>query len=147
MQQTKDMMMKTNLLAINGEITYPFRKPTISLLDIKPNNAEDGGFVFYDGRDSNKLICRIAYTEKRGKRELFYETESEYKNQGYMTEAMAYVLEWMRQSSVSGSLWLLIQKGNVPSLKIAKRYGFVCQEEYDGEMEWYCLKLAATSEQ
>lgn len=141
MQPSKNMIMKTNLSVVNGKIVCPSMKRVISLLDIKPNNAEDGGFVFYDSQDSNKLICRIAYTEKRGKNELFYETEAEYKNQGYMTVAMAHVLKWMRQYSVSGSLWLLIHKDNRPSQKIAQRYGFVSQGDFEGKMEWHCLNL------
>lgn len=141
MWKKDDIIMKTNLLVIDGKITYPLVEKAPSLLDIKPTEVEDGGFVFYDKKDSEKEICKIAYTEASGKNELRYETKPDYRRKGYMTKAMILALEWMRQHSVKGCLWLLISKNNVPSQKIAQRFDFIPVGCFNGEQEWYCLDL------
>ena len=146
MQLSNRVVMKTNLLVVNGRITFPVKESAYKLLDIKPNNAEDGGFIFYDRQHTDQIICKIAYTEKRGKSELFYETDAAYRNQGYMTVAMECVLEWMRQHSVSGCLWLLIRENNEASRKIAQRYKFIPQGVFEDDLEWYCLNLETISE-
>ena len=133
--------MRTNLTVVNGKITYPPEENAISILDIKPHIPENSGFVLYDESAPDKIICCIGYIETRKKEELKYKTEEEYRGKGYMTEAMTWALTWARNNGVKGCLWLLIDEGNKPSLRIAQKFGFLPQEETIGLQRWYCLNL------
>lgn len=141
------MIMKTNLEAIDGKIVYPPKEEfhidgaSLSLLNLKPNVAENGGFIFYDKEKPDNQICKIEYVKKRGKNELCYETQPSYRNKGYMSEAMEYTLRWFQKNSVKGSIWLLIHRGNVNSLRIAEKFHFVPSGYALDTQEWYYLDL------
>jgi RimJ/RimL family protein N-acetyltransferase len=139
--------MKTNLEVMDGKLTYPTKEGCpidgglFSLLNLKANVAENGGFIFYDREKTDNLVCKIAYVEKRGKTELCYETELPYQSKGYMTEAMEYTLRWLRENTAEREVWLLIDKNNVKSLQIAQRFNFVPSGCTLGTQEWHCLDL------
>lgn len=143
--QCENMLMKTNLMVVGGEIVCP-SKTARSLLDIEPSISEDGAFVFYDKSNTSKQICKIAYTQKRGKPELYYDTEVEFQEKGNMTNAMKCVLEWLSKNGFKNALWLLIAPDNIPSLKIAHRYKLTRKEDYIDSMNWYCLEFEGTCE-
>lgn len=138
-----DLIMKTNLSAVDGKIVYPKKEDThsLDLLNIEPNQAEDGGFIFYSKENPQTLICKIGYTEKRENPELYYDTEPDYRRKGHMSNAMNCVLDWCRNNSVTGKLWLLIGKDNTISQKVAHKFNFVPQGRFSAQQEWYCLTL------
>ena len=147
-----NMIMRTNLYVENGRVKSRLeysseRTSSINLMELKPNDPEDSCFVFYERENLSKIICTLAYTEKRGKPEIYYEAEAAFRNKGYMTQAMKQVLDWMIQNKYMGTLWLLIDIQNIPSQKIAKHCGFVLSgEEASTGQQWYCFDLAETRE-
>lgn len=144
------LIMKTNLYALDGKIEYPTQHnspDTINILNVEPSVAEDGGFIFYDELCPQVTVCTVAYEEKRGRPELCYDTEFNYRRKGHMTHAMNCVLNWCREDSVRGMLWLLIEKENTASKKIARRFGFIPQGCFLDSHEWYCLDLGSSQKQ
>jgi len=146
------MIMRTNLYVEDGRVKSQLehsskRTLPINLMKLEPTNPEDSCFVFYEQENPDQIICKVAYTEKREKPELFYETETMFRGKGYMTQAMKQVLDWMIQNECTGTLWLLINIQNIPSQKIAKHYGFVLSgEQVNSDQQWYCLNLAEIKE-
>lgn len=144
--------MRTNLYVEDGRVKSQLehsskRTLPINLMKLEPTNPEDSCFVFYEQENPDQIICKVAYTEKREKPELFYETETMFRGKGYMTQAMKQVLDWMIQNECTGTLWLLINIQNIPSQKIAKHYGFVLSgEQVNSDQQWYCLNLAEIKE-
>lgn len=137
--------MKTTLSVVDGKIEYlPIEIPD-SLLDIKPNIPENGAFIFYDNAHPDKQICQIEYTDRAGKPELRYCTKKEYQRQGYMKKAMQHMLDWIIQQGAGGCLWLLIDKENTASLRIAQRFKFTLKEAHSNSQDWYCLDLGTIS--
>lgn len=146
------MIMRTNLYVEDGRVKSRLESTSkktlpINLMELKPNVLEDSCFVFYERENPGQIICKIAYTEKSAKSELFYETDEAFRGKGYMTQAMKQVLDWMIQNECTGTLWLLINIQNIPSQKIAKHYGFVLSgEQVNSDQQWYCLNLAEIKE-
>lgn len=147
-----NMIMRTNLYVEDGRVKSQLehsskRTLPINLMKLEPTNPEDSCFVFYEQENPDQIICKVAYTEKREKPELFYETEKMFRGKGYMTQAMKQVLDWMIQNECTGTLWLFINIQNIPSQKIAKHYGFVLSgEQVNSDQQWYCLNLAEIKE-
>ena len=92
-----NMIMRTNLYVEDGRVKSQLehsskRTLPINLMKLEPTNPEDSCFVFYEQENPDQIICKVAYTEKREKPELFYETETMFRGKGYMTQAMKQVL-------------------------------------------------------
>lgn len=140
-----DIIMKTTLSVVDGKIEYLPIGIHVSLLDIKPNIPENGAFVFYDKAHPDKQICQIEYTNIAGKPELRYCTKEEYQRQGYMNIAMQHMLDWIIQQGAIGCLWLLIDKENIASIRVAQRFKFTLKETHSSSQDWYCLDLGTIS--
>lgn len=68
---------------------------------------------------------------------MVYETKEDFRQKGYMSEAMHFVLKWICENTEEDALWLLIAKSNIPSIRIAEKSGFNLTNEQTGGQDWY----------
>ena len=59
--------------------------------------------------------------------EIGYTMAEEYRNQGYMTEALLAFLDWLYEYPFCKGAKLLIRSANLPSRKVAENCGFLHQ--------------------
>lgn len=135
---TKRMIMRTNLKFQDGHIVFPPQKnKSVSILDLLPNNPEDGGFIFYS--NNNEIICHISIRTDRRVCELSYGTEDGYRRNGYMQEAMETVLQIFEENHMVDEISGLICNNPI-SEHILVKYGFVQGESYLHGGKWYIRK-------
>lgn len=75
-----------------------------------------GGLCFHGAPDENKEI------------EIGYGTDPVYRNQGYMTEALAAVIKWVSSTTDTLSIKAETEVDNIASLKVLMNNGF---EEFE----------------
>lgn len=63
--------------------------------------------------------------------EIGYTMAKEYRNQGYMTEALLAFLDWLYEYPFCKGAKLLIRSANLPSRKVAENCGFLHQGRED----------------
>lgn len=96
---TQRMLVKSTILVKNGKIVFeredtPKSKSGKPLLDIVPNDILKNGFLFLD-KNNRAEICHIGFYNEQQPYELSYGTEEKYRGNGFMSEALERVLEYL----------------------------------------------------
>lgn len=77
-------------------------------------------------KDTNKVIGSIAlemYKPRHKTCQIGYEINPDFFNNGYATEALIALMEYLEQEDMH-RIEISIWQGNVPSIKVAKKAGF-----------------------
>lgn len=141
---TDRMIAKSDIIVENGLFCKEKHENIIDILNLTPCNGREDGFVFYDKNNTENEICHIGFVSKRGKFEISYETKEEYRNKGFMTEAVGTLCQWIFQSTSYKEIWAL--PSNMTSVGVLKRNGFVRGEKLSSQtnMFWYFKKAIST---
>lgn len=142
--RTEHMIVKSNMQISDGKFVFKSLESSgkISLLDLKPSVPEDTGFIFYDS-EQNVLICHVGITNKRERLEVSYGTEEPFRNKGYMTEALSFVVTWIFDSTTENQIWAL-PNGPI-SKSILEKCGFIdcgSDDSYQN-INWFKLERAS----
>lgn len=65
--------------------------------------------------------------------EIGYAVAEEFRNKGYMTEALEGFLDWLYEYPFCNGAKLLIRSANIPSIRVAEACGF----QYEGTQDVY----------
>ena len=135
--QTKRLIMRTNCTVVDGQLSFPKKPQLQSILEIKPNIVEDGGFAIY--LKTGELIGHIGILFIRKPYELTVGIDNElYRKNGYMTEAQDAVIEWIFNNCKTTQIAALIGPITpVASRKLCVRNGF--HESKEDNNEWWIL--------
>lgn len=138
--ETKRLIIKTNLCAGKGELVYPQNpQDRLSLLDLKPLETEDTGFAVYLKSDESTEIAHFSFRDDRKDYELCYGTKEEYRQKGYLYEALSSFFHWFFIDIGIEAVYGLIGDDNTASINLAIKLGFQpCSR--DGSCTWYVLK-------
>jgi ribosomal-protein-alanine N-acetyltransferase len=94
------------------------------LIVLKEKNVIIGGFCFQ--------MC----PDEDGKVQIGYMIQSEYRNYGYMTEALRGGCEWMFQRPGVMSLIAETTKSNLPSHRVLEKAGMTVFKETERSLWW-----------
>lgn len=83
-----------------------------------------------DGGQGIGVIGSKSLPDEDGYAELGYAIAREYRRRGYLTEAMTEFLDWMYEWPFCSGAVLYIRDANVPSIRAAKKCGFLYEEMY-----------------
>jgi RimJ/RimL family protein N-acetyltransferase len=107
------------------------------------------------GRDDDRAIghggifdfLRDSDPPLTGKAEMGWILAPEAQGQGYAREACEAMLGWFEQNHGKQDIWALISLGNEPSMKLARKLGFVRQPDgtYRDRPETFWLRPAEAS--
>lgn len=111
--------------------------PKCNLLNLKEHKIEDQGFGFYLKNQPNIQVCHIGLRMDRKPYEISYGTEKDYRNDGYIREAIDCMINWLFSNSDINKIYALISNNNT-SKKILEEKGFILEEENKNQ-KWYCL--------
>lgn len=109
----------------------------IDILNLKPSVVY--GFVFYDKKVPKNMIFHLGLENKRGRVEISYGTEEEYRNQGYATEGVREAVRWLFSNTSEPEIYGLVCKSNIPSIKTLEKCGFSNKEKCGDDAYWYCI--------
>lgn len=77
------------------------------------------------------LIGSKHLPDEEGYVELGYAVAKEYRNRGYMTEALNGFLDWLYGWDFCSGAILSIRKSNFPSARVAEKCGFIYEKAQD----------------
>ena len=138
--QTKRLSVGFKPCVENGKFVFD-SPPTneIDILNLLPTDPEYMTFQFYSKTDHTN-ICHISLTNKRGRLEVSYGTESEFRNNGYMIEALDFAVKWIFNNTTEGSIWAL--PNSDISKAILKKCNFIDQGTHENysKMNWFKIE-------
>ena len=91
-------------------------------------------------KEGNKLIGNIGigqYSDDKSKMEIFYFINSEFWNNGYVSEAVDVFLKYVKENDLVTSLIGAVVPNNIASIKILLKNGFVkinCKDSHNRDI-------------
>lgn len=77
------------------------------------------------------LIGSKFLPDEEGYVEIGYAMAKEYRNRGYMTEALEGFLDWLYDCPFCTGAFVAIRSANIPSVKVAENCGFTWEKRAD----------------
>lgn len=137
---TKRLTGLSDLVLVDQCLGQQVNTVGIDLINLKPSTGREHAFCFYDKQNSNVLICHIAITDKRGRFEVSYGTEEPFRGNGYMTEALTCLCQWLYDNTDRVAIWALPNGPHKEeSISVLQKCGFEKADKEFG-IEWYVSK-------
>lgn len=112
---------------------------------ILPNvSDEDSGYLYNTlwviiSKADHKIIgdiCFVGAPDAEGEIEIGYGTYEEFRGKGFMTEAVACIIEWAKNQPKVKSIFATTAKTNIASYAILEKNNFVNIGEFDESLSW-----------
>ena len=112
---------------------------------ILPNVADPGRNYLYSTlwtailKEENKMIgdlCFYGEPNASGEIEIGYGTYDEFRNKGFMTEAVGGMIKWVESNSGVASIVASTEKGNIASFIVLERNNFINIGENETMFHW-----------
>ena len=81
-------------------------------------------------------ICFVGEPAEDGEIELGYATDEAYRGRGYMTEAIACIIEWAKRQDNVKSIFAQTAKNNPASWHILAKNNFIKVDDDDDVLSW-----------
>ena len=81
-------------------------------------------------------LCIVGEPNAEGEIEIGYGTYDEFQNKGFMTEAVAGIIEWAYTQAGVKSILASTEKTNTPSFRVLEKNMFVKSGETDTLFNW-----------
>ena len=134
---TKRLIGFSDLVIDNGRLLSKPINESISILQLKPKTGKESGFCFYDKNNQDVLICHVGITNQRAKFEVSYGTQDEFRNKGYMSEALDGFVSFVFTKTNELIIWAL-PNGDISQHILEKcKFKYACEE--DG-VKWFARK-------
>jgi RimJ/RimL family protein N-acetyltransferase len=113
--------------------------------EIIPNVADNNKNYLYSTlwtailKDQNKMIgelCMMGEPNIEGEVEIGYGIYSEYQNNGYMTEFLSGIIDWLKSQPKVKSILAFTEKSNTSSYRVLEKNRFSKIEENNNLMKW-----------
>lgn len=121
-EHTQQAMEGLYQKALNNEDNYIWY--TNWQIILKSDNISIGSACFMGSPNENKEV------------EIGYGTNSKFRNQGYMTEAVSAICSWLIEQQNIAAIVAETDKDNSASHKVLKKCGFIKQKETEGSYFW-----------
>jgi [ribosomal protein S5]-alanine N-acetyltransferase len=114
-------------------------------LTILPNAANTSKNILFStlwtviSKEENKMVadlCFVGEPNADGDVEIGYGTYDEFRNRGFMTEAVGGIIEWAVQQPNIKSIIAGTEKSNIASFTILEKNNFVKYGETDTLFNW-----------
>lgn len=112
---------------------------------ILPNVANPGKNYLFStlwtliDKNENKMVgdlCFIGEPNADGEIEIGYGTYDEFKNKGYMTEAVGGMIRWAKEQPDVRSICAATDKDNAASYSVLQKNNFIQYEASDAKLNW-----------
>lgn len=139
--ETERLIGKSELEVINGKVSF-FEKSIehLDLLGIKPATGMEHGFIFYLKEQTEVMVCHIGIIYTRNRFEVSYGTEEQFRQQGYMKEALDNFVCWIFANTDELEIWGLPNGAESEHILQTCRFSSYGVYEDNKSMEWYCVK-------
>ena len=136
--ETERLIAKSEMIVADGRLVEKETEPTvIDIFNLKKRTGLESGFKFYNKTAESVEICHIGIIWQRNRFEVSYGTEKAFEGQGFMKEALSYLVNWIFANTKEPEIWGL-PKGIV-SEQILSSNGFTYYGtlENNSSMIWY----------
>ena len=141
--ETNRLIAKTEMVVSDGRmIEKPNLKASkVDLLGKKPTTGFESAFRFFL-KDTGEEVCKIGITHHRERYEIECRTVDKFQNQGFMSEALTSLIEWISMNTKEETLWALPISRTSAHI-IVDKCGFEFFEpSADGDgLNWYIYHL------
>lgn len=81
------------------------------------------------------IVCYMEPPNKKGEIEMGFRLNENYRNRGYMTEAVAAICEWTRLLPNVKSIIAITRTDNIPSIQVLRKCRFI-EHSFEGDIIW-----------
>lgn len=135
---TERMIAKTEMSIVDGKLMGScVQLGSLDLLNLRPCTGLETSFKFFRKVDEDTEICHICITHKRNRFEVSYGTQEEFRGQGYMKEALAYLIEWIFDNTNEEEIWGLPNGPDSEHILVASGFDYYGPVENAPSMKWY----------
>lgn len=137
--ETKRLIIKSDAYIAEGELKFQEKPHVVDLLDIKPSRVEECGFALYLKQEMDQ-VGHVTVIHHRRPYELTVGMDESYRQNGYMTEGLKQIIDWLFKNCTLDKLTAI--RGNIipeASRRLLLRCGFE-QETTWKDADWYVLK-------
>ncbi len=139
--ETRRMVGISEIQVIDGKV-YPKERPNYTnLLAIRPTTGKESSFVFYDKLDNTVMICHVGFTWQRERLEITCGTEEPFRRNGFMTEALVAVLNWLKDNTCETVAWALPSSSGSEDLIVKLGFTYHGIVEDSRNSKWYVYRL------
>ena len=139
--ETERLICKSDLDVENGKLVESKKEKSIDILKLEPTTGEESGFVFYSKEILKLPVCHIAVVSVRGRFEVSYGVDNvNYRNQGYMTEALNSLCDWLFKNINQEIIWALPNgEFKEASIRVLRKCDFK-ESDIENGLVWYELR-------
>lgn len=136
--ETERLICKSDLCVEYGQLVELPKENPIDILNIRPATGREHGFAFYSKESQSMLVCHIGIIFTRGRFEVSYGVDSvTLRNQGYMTEALQSLCEWLFNNTGEDTIWALPNgEDKDASIRVLEKCNFKASDTENG-LVWY----------
>ena len=141
--RTKRLIGVSDMEVVSGKlntIKQIERNNVINLTNLKSTTGKESGFLFYDKEDTSVLICHIGITWVRGKFEVSYGTEEQFRHLGYMQEALSQLVSWIFSNTTENEIWGLPNGSESEHILKTCGFSYYGAVENIASMKWYRIE-------
>jgi len=100
---------------------------------LKEANLETGAQYAIVDKSNNRLIGDIYFKKENNCFWVGYTISPDYKRQGYAYEVLIAAISWIKDIG-NAKIMVGVEPGNVPSISLLEKTGFIYLKEEDGEL-------------
>ena len=87
-------------------------------------------------KDSNELIGHVGLSPYDNIVEIGYAIEDKHQGKGFATEAVIAMSEWTLKELKLSSVWGIVDRNNIGSIKVLEKAGYIFQGEIKNKLRY-----------
>ena len=134
-----ELGVASNLRTISADLQEALETHTLPMVADHSKN-----YLFFTlwtaiSKENNKMvadICMLGEPNEVGEVEIGYGTQVEFQGQGFMTEIVATMLQWLQTQNHVKYITASTEKTNIASHKVLQKNGFIHTDNDDTMLYW-----------
>lgn len=128
---TKRLKIMSNIKLCDGKIIFQPAESDINIFKITKTSGLENGFISYI---NDCEICHIGFQNHHGYLEISYGTNEAYRRNGYMSEMLPIVMDWLFKETLEDCVHARVNKDNAQSERILTNNKFIKYDDCDGTL-------------
>lgn len=135
----KELKLKSGKNVISNELEQAIRETILpNVIDSNKNYLYNTLWSIISKADEKLIgdLCFVGEPDANGEIEIGYRTYQEFRNKGYMTEAIARLIRWIATQPEVKIITASTEVENIASYSILKKNNFIKIAEGEGMFTW-----------
>ncbi|MFN3782346.1 MAG: GNAT family N-acetyltransferase [Spirosomataceae bacterium] len=134
------MGLQNSFIYISEEVEELFREAILPRIKKEPKNIHWFTNWIIIAKETQQVVgdfCFYDYPDAQGLVEFGYGIYPSQQNKGYMHEIMQGIIAWVKTQDGVQYIRARTDRGNIPSIRVLKKNGFVSPNETEEIQFWY----------